>query len=170
MTRIPERAYYHDDGSAALHGVRSLEEERVMAYLWLKAVHIIFVVAWFAGLFYLPRLFVYHCDAHDPASDARFKLMERRLYLFTLMNTAIAVACGVGLLIAQPAWLTQPWMRIKIALVLALFGFQWSCWRQVVAFRDNRNRHDGRWFRWYNEIPTVLLFAIVILVVVKPAF
>jgi len=141
-----------------------------MSYLWLKALHIIFVVAWFAGLFYLPRLLVYHCDVHDSVANARFQLMERRLYLFTLMNTAIAVACGAGLVIEQPFWLTQTWMQIKVALVLALLGFQWSCWRLVVAFREGRNQHDGRWYRWYNEIPTVLLFAIVILVVVKPAF
>ena len=91
-----------------------------MPYLWLKALHIIFVVAWFAGLFYLPRLFVYHCDVDDSVANARFQLMERRLYLFTLMNTASAVACGAGLVIEQPFWLTQTWMQIKVALVLAL--------------------------------------------------
>jgi len=141
-----------------------------MLYLWLKAFHIIFVVAWFAGLFYLPRLFVYHCDVRDVTEDDRFKLMERRLYLFTLVNTAIAIGCGIGLLIVQPAWLTQTWLHAKVALVITLCIFQWSCWHKVVAFREGRNRHNGRWYRWYNEVPTVLLFAIVILVVLKPLF
>ncbi len=139
-----------------------------MLYLWVKAFHIIFVVAWFAGLFYLPRLFVYHCDTKDPVGSAQFKLMERRLYLFTIMNTVIAISCGLGLLILQPAWLSQHWLQWKFALVAALLGFQWSCWQVVVNFRENRNTRNGRWYRWYNEIPTVLLFAIVILVVLKP--
>ncbi len=139
-----------------------------MLYLWLKAFHVIFVVAWFAGLFYLPRLFIYHCDTTDPAGDARFQVMERRLFKFTVMNTVIAVICGIGLLIVQPAWLTQHWLQLKLALVVALLAFQWSGWLLVAAFRDGRNRHNDRWYRWYNEIPTLLLFAIVILVVLKP--
>lgn len=140
-----------------------------MTYLWIKAIHIIFVVAWFAGLFYLPRLFVYHCEASGGAEDRRFQLMERRLYKFTLLNTVIAVSCGVGLLALNPGWLSQPWMQLKLLLVAMLLAFQWSAWRRVVAFRDGQNRHDARWYRWYNEIPTALLFAIVILVVLKPA-
>jgi putative membrane protein len=141
-----------------------------MLYIWLKAVHIIFVVAWFAGLFYLPRLFVYHCDVEDAAGNERFKVMERKLYKFTLLNTAIAVACGIGMLITLPAWLSQHWMHLKLLLVVLLLGFQWSCWKTVVRFRENRNTRSGKWFRWYNEIPTLLLFAIVVLVVIKPDF
>lgn len=139
-----------------------------MLYLWLKAFHVIFVVAWFAGLFYLPRLFVYHCDVSGDAENARFKVMERKLYKFTVMNTIIAIGCGLGLLVLTPAWLTQHWLQLKLALVAALVGFQWWCWRLVVAFRDGRNRHSGRWYRWYNEIPTLLLFCIVMLVILKP--
>jgi putative membrane protein len=141
-----------------------------MLYLWLKAFHIIFVVAWFAGLFYLPRLFVYHCDVRDEEGEKRFRLMERRLYLFTLLNTAIAVICGIGMLWAQPFWLTQHWLQTKLLLVVALLGFQWYCWRLIVSFREGRNTHDHLWYRRFNEIPTILLFAIVILVVLKPIF
>jgi putative membrane protein len=137
-------------------------------YLWIKAIHVIFVVAWFAGLFYLPRLFVYHCDVCSPSEDQRFQLMERRLYKFTVLNTVIAVSCGIGLVGLAPEWLLQHWLQLKFLLVLALLAFQWSAWRRIVSFREGRNRYSGRWYRWYNEIPTLLLFAIVMLVILKP--
>jgi protoporphyrinogen IX oxidase len=140
-----------------------------MLYLWIKALHVVFVVAWFAGLFYLPRLFVYHTAAMDAPGDARFKLMERRL--FALMTTAgtVAAVFGVTLLILQPAWLQQGWLHAKLALVIALVVYHIWCGRLVSQFREGRNLHSERWYRWFNEAPTLLLFAIVVLAVVKPA-
>jgi putative membrane protein len=140
-----------------------------MLYLWIKAVHVFFVVAWFAGLFYLPRLFVYHAAAMDATGDARFKLMERRL--FALMTTAgtLASVFGVTLLVLQPAWLQQGWLHAKLALVMALVLYHIWCGRLVSQFREGRNLHSERWYRWFNEAPTLLLFAIVVLAVVKPA-
>jgi putative membrane protein len=140
-----------------------------MLYLWIKALHVVFVVAWFAGLFYLPRLFVYHAAAMDAPGDTRFKLMERRLFaLMTTAGTAAAVF-GVTLLVLQPAWLQQGWLHAKLALVMVLVLYHIWCGRLVSRFREGRNLHSERWYRWFNEAPTLLLFAIVVLAVVKPA-
>jgi putative membrane protein len=140
-----------------------------MLYLWIKALHVVFVVAWFAGLFYLPRLFVYHAAAMDAPGDTRFKLMERRLFaLMTIAGTA-AAAFGVTLLVLQPAWLQQGWLDAKLALVMALVLYHIWCGRLVSQFREGRNLHSERWYRWFNEAPTLLLFTIVVLAVVKPA-
>jgi putative membrane protein len=139
-----------------------------MLYLWIKALHVIFVVAWFAGLFYLPRLFVYHASATDAPGDARFKLMERRLFaLMTMAGTAAAVF-GVTLLVLQPAWLLQGWLQAKLALVITLVVYHIWCGRLVSQLREGRNLHSDRWYRWFNEAPTLLLIAIVVLAVVKP--
>jgi putative membrane protein len=140
-----------------------------MLYLWIKALHVVFVVAWFAGLFYLPRLFVYHTAAMDAPGDTRFKLMERRLFaLMTIAGTA-ATAFGVTLLVLQPAWLQQGWLDAKLALVMALVLYHIWCGRLVFQFREGRNVHSERWYRWFNDAPTLLLFTIVVLAVVKPA-
>ena len=139
-----------------------------MLYLWIKALHITFVVAWFAGLFYLPRLFVYHADTHDAEGDARFKLMERRLLGITHIGGALALCFGLTLLALAPHWLAAGWLEAKLALVAALVVYHISCARLVSRFRDGRNLHAPRWYRWFNEVPTVLLVAIVVLAVVKP--
>jgi protoporphyrinogen IX oxidase len=139
-----------------------------MLYLWIKALHVVFVVAWFAGLFYLPRLFVYHADTFDPPSDLRLQIMERRLYALMTLAGVAAGALGIALLALQPAWLAQGWLQLKLGLVLGLVVYHIWCGRLVSRFRDGANRHAGRWYRWFNELPTLLLFAIVVLVVVKP--
>jgi len=139
-----------------------------MMYLWIKTIHIVFVVAWFAGLFYLPRLFVYHADAADPQTRDTLKVMERRLYGFTAMNAVIAIGCGIGLLVLAPAFLHQSWLHAKLLLVTLLVGFQHVCGAHLRRFRNDTQRHGSRWYRWFNEVPTVLLLAIVALVILKP--
>ena len=140
--------------------------------LWLKAFHIVFVVAWFAGLFYLPRLFVYHVEAEAegagrPALE-RFATMERRLLGITHIGGALALGFGVALVLVAPGWLGQGWLHAKLALVLVLVGYHAWCVRLARALREGRNRHGSRWFRIFNEVPALLLVAIVCLVVVKP--
>lgn len=136
--------------------------------LWLKALHVIFVVTWFAGLFYLPRLFVYHSDTHDRISLDRFKVMERRLLIMMTIGAVLAAIFGIAMIIAAPAYLRLGWLHAKLTLVAALVGYHFWCWRLVRAFAAERNQHSARWYRWFNEAPGLLLIAIVILVVVKP--
>ena len=137
--------------------------------LWLKAFHVVFVVTWFAGLFYLPRLFVYHVTASDPVSQARFVVMERRLLVMTTIGGALTVLFGILMILMAPAYLAQGWLHAKLTLVLLLIGYHLWCRSLMHALRDGRNRHSQRWFRLFNEVPSVLLIAIVILAVVKPS-
>lgn len=135
--------------------------------LWLKAFHIIFMVTWFAGLFYLPRLFVYHADAQDVASRQRFVTMERRLFIIMSIGAAATIAFGLSLLIGW--WLPVPaWLQAKLALVVLLIVYHIYCGKLLRDFRADRNRHSSRFYRRFNEIPSVFLIVIVILVVVKP--
>ena len=140
-----------------------------MLYLWIKALHVVFVIAWFAGLFYLPRLFVYHADATDTVGNERFKLMERKL--FGLMNLASAFAgvFGITLLVLTPAWLHERWLHLKLLLVLGLVVYHICCGRLLSRFADGTNTHPARWYRWFNEVPALLLVLIVLLVILKPA-
>ena len=136
--------------------------------LWIKALHIIFMVTWFAGLFYLPRLFVYHATSEDSASRERFKVMERKLY-YGIMTPGAALTVGFGLWL----WLgwfrgAGGWLHAKLALVAVLIIYHLWCGRLLRAFRHDRNRRSHVWFRWFNEFPVVVLFAVVILVVVQP--
>jgi protoporphyrinogen IX oxidase len=135
---------------------------------WVKSFHIIFVVTWFAGLFYLPRLFVYHALSSDAPSIERFKVMERKLY-YGIMTPSAVLALGFGLWLWL-AWFPDAgaWLRVKLVLVLALVAYHLWCGRLVAAFRDDRNRHSHVWYRWFNEAPVLVLVAVVILVVVKP--
>jgi|SRR5690625_430831 len=138
-------------------------------YLWIKAFHIVFIVTWFAALFYLPRLFVYHAMSEDQISIDRFKLMERKLYK-GIMTPSAVLAVGFGLLLVwlNPAWFKQGWLHLKLMLVVALIIYHAWCGQLLKAFRDDRNRHSHTWYRWFNEAPVLALIAIVILVVVKP--
>ena len=136
--------------------------------LWIKALHVIAMVTWFAGLFYLPRLFVYHADTTDPAGNARFKIMERRLYKLTTLGMVLTALFGGWLLALEPGLLTLGWMHVKLALVLCLFAYHGWCGSLVRAFADDRNRHGSRWYRYFNEAPSLLLVGIVILVIVRP--
>lgn len=138
--------------------------------LWVKALHIISVICWFAGLFYLPRLFVYHADTTDDVSIARFKIMERRLYMGIMVPAAIATLV-FGVWLSAYLWAgvkTSGWFHAKIALVLLLIGYHKMCRYHLRKFANDENTRSHVYFRWFNEVPTLLLFAIVILVVVKP--
>ncbi len=136
--------------------------------LWVKAIHIIFMVTWFAGLFYLPRLFVYHAMSEDGASRERFKVMERKLYYGIMTPGAvITIVFGVWLWLG---WFGSAggWLHAKLALVLVLIGYHLWCGRLLADFKHDRNTKSHVWYRWFNEFPVVILIAVVILVVVKP--
>ncbi|GIX32733.1 MAG: TIGR00701 family protein [Lysobacterales bacterium] len=142
-----------------------------MAILWLKAFHIIFVVTWFAGLFYLPRLFIYHLEAHDETSHQRFATMERRLLAITHIGGSLAVLFGLLLLLllAQtPGYLAQGWLHAKLTLIALLIGFHLYCARLSVRFGRGERPHGARFLRWFNELPALVLIATVLLVVLKP--
>lgn len=137
--------------------------------LWIKALHIIAVVCWFAGLFYLPRLFVYHATADDEKSNARFKIMERKLYYGIMMPSMIlTIIFGTWLLYLEPFYLHTGWMGLKLLLVLALIFYHFYCGHLIKAFKENKNTHTSVFYRWFNEFPTLVLIVVVILVVVKP--
>jgi putative membrane protein len=139
--------------------------------LWVKAFHTIFMVTWFAGLFYLPRLFVYHAMSSDDTSIERFKIMERKLF-YGIMTPGAIITLVLGLwMLFDYAWASSRdmlWLDIKLWLVGALIGYHIWCWKLLQDFKHNRNRHSHVWYRWFNEAPVLLLIAIVILVIVKP--
>ncbi len=136
--------------------------------LWLKAFHIVFVVTWFAGLFYLPRLFVYHVVTADPVSLDRFAVMERRLFSIMTLGGALAAVFGISMLVAAPEYLRFGWLHAKLTLVAALIAYHIWCRVLMRALQEGRNLHSQRWFRFFNEVPALLLIAIVVLAVVKP--
>ena len=136
--------------------------------LWVKALHIIFMVTWFAGLFYLPRLFVYHVLAEDRISIDRFKVMERKLY-FGIMTPSMVLTAIFGFWLWLGYGITGGWMMAKLALVAVLIAHHFWLGKLMRDFRDDRNRHGHVFYRWINEIPAApILFLVVILVVVKP--
>lgn len=134
--------------------------------LWIKALHVIFVICWFAGLFYLPRLFVNHAMETDAASKARLALMEQKLYRFMLPLAILAIGFGIWLVIAYG--FKGGWLHAKLALVSGLIVYHFYCGKLMRALANNTNKHSHIWYRWFNEIPVLALFAIVVLVVVKP--
>ena len=136
--------------------------------LWLKAFHVVFMVTWFAGLFYLPRLFVYHVAAGDAAGVARFLVMERRLFFLMTIGALATVLLGLAMVAAAPAYLQMGWLRWKLLLVAALVLYHLWCYRLMLDLRAQRSRHSQRWYRYFNELPGLLLIAIVVLAVVKP--
>jgi len=136
--------------------------------LWIKAWHVIFMVTWFAGLFYLPRLFVYHASATDSPGIERFSVMERRLFMIMTIGALLTAGFGVWLLAGNPALLTTGWMQAKLALLALLIAYHGWCWRLLREFAAGRNAHPPAWYRWFNEAPTLLLIGIVLLAVAKP--
>ena len=138
---------------------------------WVKAFHIVFMVTWFAGLFYLPRLFVYHAVSDDRISIDRFKVMERKLFFGIMTPGAVlTIVLGVWMLIdyAWNAFSDTGWLHLKLLLVAVLIGYHVYCGKLVADFKHERNRRSHVFYRWFNEIPVLLLIAIVILVVVRP--
>lgn len=139
-------------------------------YLWFKALHIISMVCWFAGLFYLPRLFVYHAMSDDAPSHERFCIMERKLYRGIMHPSMVATVVFGGLMLWQNPglWQTGAWLHAKLTLVALLIGYHHACGRILRRFAAGDNQRGHVWFRWFNEVPVIFLLAIVILVVVKP--
>ena len=137
---------------------------------WIKAWHIIFMVVWFAGLFYLPRLFVYHAACDDALGKERFKVMERKLFIMMTLGAVGTAIFGTWLLAgyAWEAYRATGWLHIKLVLVAALIAYHAYCWKLTQDFKYDRNRRDHVFYRWVNEFPVLPLLGIVILVVVKP--
>ena len=145
-----------------------------MLVLWIKAFHIISVVTWFAGLFYLPRLFVYHAMSGDAISNDKFKVMERKLYYGITTPSAI-VAVGLGIWLVVGYWWAaflngtgMGWLHVKIVLVAILIAYHLLCGKFLKDFKQDRNRHSHKFYRWFNEFPVLILIAATILVEVKP--
>ncbi len=139
--------------------------------LWVKAFHIISVITWFAALFYLPRLFVYHAMSDDKISIQRFKVMERKLYYGIMMPSfVVASVLGLWLLLdyAWQAYAGQYWLHSKLLLVLLLIVYHFYCGHLVGIFKADKNNHTHIFYRWLNEFPILILVIIIILVVVKP--
>jgi putative membrane protein len=138
-------------------------------YEWLKAFHVIAIIAWMAGMLYLPRLFVYHCEAEPGSRQSEtFKVMERRL-LRAIINPAMVASWGLGLWLAwKGGWYAAPWLQAKVVLALAMSGMHGFFVRWVRDFAADRNRHTQKFYRIINEVPTIIMIGIVLLVVVKP--
>ncbi len=142
--------------------------------LWIKAFHIIFVVTWFAGLFYLPRLFVYHAMTDDTNGQERFKVMEHKLY-YAITTPSAFLATGFGLWLLSAYW-WKPllnvtgvgWLYLKLVLVIMLIGYHLYCGQFLKDFKHNRNHRSHIFYRWFNELPVIILIAIIILVEVQP--
>tara|TARA_Y100000296_G_scaffold80861_1_gene106978 strand:- start:433 stop:861 length:429 start_codon:yes stop_codon:yes gene_type:complete len=141
-----------------------------MTFLWLKAFHIIAVVTWFAAIFYLPRLFVYHADANDEVSRERFKIMERKLYRGIMTpSMVIVIALGIWMLSMNTSfYFSQGWMHAKLTLVALLVAYHFYCGHLLKVFKEDRNTRSHVFYRWFNEVPVFILLGVVILVVVRP--
>jgi putative membrane protein len=139
--------------------------------LWLKALHLIFMVTWFAGIFYLPRLFVYHAMAEDRIGIDRFKIMERKLYWGIATPGAVLTWIFGAWMLYDYAWEAYGaagWLHIKLGLLVLLSGYHAWCGKLLIDFKHDRNRRGHIWYRWFNEIPVIFLIAIVLLAVLKP--
>jgi putative membrane protein len=148
-----------------------------MTYLWFKAFHIVGIVAWFAGMFYLPRLFVYHAEANEQPEAVRtilqqqYQVMEKRLYRIIMTPAMIlTVVMAVGMLVVAPDLLKDTWLQVKMALVVVLIGYHHFCARLMKEMAAGQFRFTGQQFRWFNEFPTVLFVIVVLLAVFKNNF
>jgi putative membrane protein len=135
--------------------------------LWIKSFHIIFMVTWFAGLFYLPRLFVYHALSDDQVSRERFKVMERKLF-FGIMTPGALLTILFGTWLWLGYGFQGGWLHAKLALVGVLVGYHFYCGKLLLDFKRDRNRHGHVFYRWLNELPVVILVAIILLVELQP--
>ncbi len=139
--------------------------------LWIKALHLIFMVTWFAGLFYLPRLFVYHAMSDDRTSHERFKIMERKLFFGIMTPGAILTLIFGFWTLFLNGWDNYPeylWLQLKLGLILLLVVYHIYCGKLLLDFKHDRNQHEHTWYRWFNEIPVFFLVTIVILAVLRP--
>ncbi|MFT4825917.1 MAG: putative membrane protein [Halioglobus sp.] len=137
--------------------------------LWLKAFHIIFVVCWFAGIFYLPRIFVYYAASEHPETKAQLAIMSRKLYRFVTPFMFISIALGIALMsLNLDYYLSATWMWLKLAGVAVLVVYHFQCGHYVTMINQHQNTHTHVFYRFFNEVPVIFLFGIVILVVLKP--
>ena len=139
-----------------------------MAYLWIKALHIVFIASWFAGLFYLPRIFVNLAMETEPAATARLLLMAHKLYRFMTLVMVPALVLGLILWLHYGASTQTMWMHLKLLIVLLQVGYHHLCKRLLKQFERGENMRSHVWYRWFNEIPVVAMLAAVALVVIKP--
>lgn len=141
-----------------------------MSYLVVKFLHLAFMVAWFAGIFYLPRLFVYHAMNDHEHSNQLLKTMERRLLYFVTPFAVLTLVFGLALIYLQGwSWFSYShWLHLKLALVLVLFGYHGYCFKLLADFKHDRNRRSDKFYRIFNELPVLLLFVIIALAVIKP--
>lgn len=137
-------------------------------YDWIKALHIVFIASWFAGLFYLPRIYVNLAMESDTAVTERLLLMAGKLYRFTTILMVPALALGLWLWLGYGMGQGSTWMHVKLALVVLVIGYHHACGSLLKKIEQGKNTRSHVWYRWFNEVPVLLLFAIVILVVVKP--
>ena len=138
--------------------------------LWVKALHIFFMTSWFAGIFYLPRLFVYHAMSEDQATRDQLKIMEGKLYRFITPIMWLTIGLGLWMLYdyAWAAWSSMGWLHVKLLLVTLLVGYHFYCGRLIREFAADNNRRSHVWYRWFNEIPVFILLPVVLLTVAKP--
>ncbi len=137
-------------------------------YLWLKALHVAFMVTWFAGIFYLPRLFIYHAEASDEVSLERFGVMERRLYGIMTIGAVLTIGSGLLMLWLNPGLLALFWFRVKLLLLAGLIVYHLRCRGWISRLARGELPENSRWLRWFNEIPVIFLLGIVGLAVLKP--
>jgi putative membrane protein len=137
--------------------------------LWVKAFHVIFMVTWFAGLFYLPRLFVYHADCDDQPGHERLLVMERKLFAIMTIGAVVTTVLGFWLLFAWHWPLTELWLQIKLVLIAALVIYHAYCALLIRQFKRRQNAHSGTFYRWFNEFPALILIAVVLLAVLRPS-
>lgn len=127
------------------------------------------MVTWFAGLFYLPRLFVYHADCHDDIGHQRFIVMERKLYAIMTLGGVLATIFGLWLLFSMHWPLTELWLQIKLLLIVTLIAYHFYCKKLINRFATGDNRYSGIFYRWFNEFPAIILIAVILLAVLRPA-
>jgi len=137
-------------------------------YLWVKAMHIAFMVTWFAGLFYLPRLFIYHVEATTDVERERFSVMERRLFIIMTIGAILTTLVGLALLGSNPALISQSWFTLKLLFLAGLLVYHIRCYAWIRALKGGQIPADTKWLRWFNEIPVVFLLGIIGLAVAKP--
>lgn len=138
--------------------------------IWIKAFHVIFMVTWFAGLFYLPRLFVYHAMSNEHSTIERFEVMERKLFAIMTIGGVLTVTMGLWMLYdyAWAAYSSSGWLHAKLFMVVLLIGYHWHCYKIIQSFKAGTNQRSHVFYRWFNEFPVMLLFGIVIMVIVRP--
>ncbi len=142
--------------------------EMAAYYLWLKGLHIVFMVTWFAGLFYLPRLFIYHAAAADSTSRERFSSMEIRLFVIMTIGATLTAVFGIWMLVINSGLLEMGWFHAKLTFLVGLIIYHYRCYRWITRLRSDTPVQNTQWLRWFNEIPTIFLLGIILLAVVKP--